>query len=78
MSIITNKWWLFLTISLALGVWLLTVVLSSMQRERLRQSLSRESGFEIPRDYIILWGSKNMAIDDPFGNKITFTNAIST
>ena len=24
------------------------------------------------------WGSKNMAISDPFGNKITFTNAIST
>jgi len=24
------------------------------------------------------WGGKNMAIADPFGNKITFTNAIST
>lgn len=24
------------------------------------------------------WGSKNMAINDPFGNKITFTDAIST
>ena len=24
------------------------------------------------------WGSRNMSIADPFGNKITFTNAIST
>lgn len=24
------------------------------------------------------WGSKNMAIADPFGNRITFTDAIST
>jgi len=24
------------------------------------------------------WGSKNMTISDPFGNKITFTNAICT
>ena len=24
------------------------------------------------------WGSKNMSIADPFGNNITFTNAIST
>lgn len=24
------------------------------------------------------WGSNNMAISDPFGNKITFTDAIST
>lgn len=24
------------------------------------------------------WGSRNMSISDPFGNKITFTDAIST
>lgn len=25
-----------------------------------------------------LWGSKDMSISDPFGNKLVFTNAIST
>ena len=24
------------------------------------------------------WGSRNMSVSDPFGNRLTFTNAVST
>lgn len=51
-----------------------TSELEAFQRELIaRQYKNARPGInEMP------WGSKDMSISDPFGNRLTFTNAIST
>lgn len=42
------------------------------------QLLASEYRYARPGIEIMPWGSRDMSITDPFGNRLTFTNAIST
>ena len=42
-----------------------------------QQLLAREYRFSHPQIQAMPWGSQDMTIADPFGNRLVFTNAIS-
>ncbi|MBX2869112.1 MAG: VOC family protein [Acidiferrobacterales bacterium] len=56
-----------------------SVRIETNELEKYQEDLS-EKHYEYSRPGIeeMPWGSKDMSISDPFGNKLTFTNAIST
>lgn len=42
-----------------------------------QQLLAKEYSFARPQIQAMPWGSQDMAISDPFGNRLVFTNAIT-
>ncbi|MGX0888015.1 putative glyoxalase superfamily protein PhnB [Pseudomonas sp. ADAK2 TE3594] len=42
-----------------------------------QQLLAKEYSFARPQIQAMPWGSQDMTISDPFGNRLVFTNAIS-
>jgi uncharacterized glyoxalase superfamily protein PhnB len=42
-----------------------------------QQLLAKEYAFARPQIQAMPWGSQDMTISDPFGNRLVFTNAIS-
>jgi hypothetical protein len=42
-----------------------------------QQLLARDYPFSHPQIQAMPWGSQDMAISDPFGNRLVFTSAIS-
>ncbi|PYY68224.1 glyoxalase/bleomycin resistance/extradiol dioxygenase family protein [Pseudomonas jessenii] len=42
-----------------------------------QQLLATEYGFSHPQIQVMPWGSQDLTIADPFGNRLVFTNAIS-
>ena len=43
-----------------------------------RQLVAKEYTYARPRIEETPWGSRDMSVDDPFGNRLTFTNAAGT
>jgi hypothetical protein len=41
-----------------------------------QQLLAKEYKFAYPQIQAMPWGSQDMTISDPFGNRLVFTNAI--
>lgn len=43
-----------------------------------RELIAKQYGYARPGVDDTPWGSRDMSVKDPFGNRLTFTNAIST
>jgi uncharacterized glyoxalase superfamily protein PhnB len=43
-----------------------------------KELIAKDYKYARPGIEVMPWGSRDMSVTDPFGNRLTFTNAVST